>query len=200
MRQNEKIQKMKKLLLIVLPAFMFCQGFSQHHHSGGGYADSVNAGLISKDTMKRSPSRVAMANIGDSHVHIEYGSPGVRGRVIWGGLVAYDQVWAAGAHNATRISFSKGVVVGGVKLPAGTYAFFLIPGKDAFTVILNRNYEQHLADEYDQKDDVLRIRIIPVTPAKTVQRLTYEVVETGKGQGQIRFSWENKMVKIPVNG
>jgi hypothetical protein len=191
---------MKRILSIVLPVLFCMSGFSQHQHAGGGYADSVNAGLIKTDTMKRSPSRVAMADIGASHIHIEYGSPGVRGRTIWGGLVAYDQVWAAGAHNATRISFSKDVVFGGTKVPAGTYAFFLIPGKDAFTVILNKNYEQHLADEYDQKDDLLRVTIKPVAPAKTVQRLTYEVVETGKGEGQVRFSWENKVVKVPVSG
>lgn len=171
---------------------------AQHNHVVSGYADSVNAGLIAQDTMKKSPHRIAMANIGDAHVHIEYGSPGVRGRMIWGGLVAYDQVWAAGAHNATKVSFSKAVKIGGKLVEAGTYAFFLIPHKDNFTVIINKNAEQHLADEYDQKDDVLRMDIVPVEPAKTVQRLTYEVVETGKKEGQIRFSWENKMLKIPV--
>lgn len=171
---------------------------AQHNHAVSGYADSVNAGLIAQDTMKKSPHRVAMANIGDAHVHIEYGSPGVRGRMIWGGLVAYDQVWAAGAHNATKVSFSKAVKIGGKPVEAGTYGFFLIPHKDNFTVIINKNAEQHLADEYDQKDDVLRIDIVPVEPSKTVQRLTYEVVETGKKEGQIRFSWENKMIKIPV--
>ena len=93
---------------------------AQHDHALSGYADSVNAGLIAQDTMKKSPHRIAMANIGDAHVHIEYGSPGVRGRTIWGGLVAYDQVWAAGAHNATKISFSKAVKIGTTKVEAGT--------------------------------------------------------------------------------
>jgi hypothetical protein len=46
---------------------------------------------------------------------------------------------------------------------------------------------------------VVRMDIDPVAPAKTVQRLTYEVVETGKNQGQVRFSWENKMIKVPVS-
>ena len=190
---------MKNILLIAVLGFSLATQAQHQDHGAAGYADSVNAGLIAQDTMKKSPHRVAMANIGDAHVHIEYGSPGVRGRTIWGGLVAYDQVWSAGAHNATKISFSKAVTFAGKKIEAGTYGFFLIPHKDNFTVILNKNFDQHLADEYDQKEDVVRIDIVPVAPAKTVQRLTYEVVETGKNQGQVRFSWENKMVKVPVS-
>lgn len=190
---------MKNILLIAALGFSIAVHAQHQDHGASGYADSVNAGLIAQDTMKKSPHRVAMANIGDAHVHIEYGSPGVRGRTIWGGLVAYDQVWSAGAHNATKISFSKAVTFAGKKIEAGTYGFFLIPHKDKFTVILNKNFDQHLADEYDQKDDVVRMDIVPDAPAKTVQRLTYEVVETGKNQGQVRFSWENKMVKVPVS-
>jgi Ni,Fe-hydrogenase I large subunit len=190
---------MKNSLIIAALGFSLAANAQHQDHGATGYADSVNAGLIAQDTMKKSPHRVSMANIGDAHVHIEYGSPGVRGRTIWGGLVAYDQVWSAGAHNATKISFSKAVTFAGKKIEAGTYGFFLIPHKDNFTVILNKNFNQHLADDYDQKDDVVRMDIAPVAPAKTVQRLTYEVVETGKNQGQVRFSWENKMVKVPVS-
>jgi hypothetical protein len=194
-----KVRTKFTLLTVAAVIFFGTSSKAQHDHAVSGYADSVNAGLIAQDTMKKSPHRVAMANIGDAHVHIEYGSPGVRGRTIWGGLVAYDQVWSAGAHNATKISFSKAVKIGATSVAPGTYGFFLIPHKDKFTVILNKNFDQHLADEYDQKDDVLRLDIEPVAPAKLVQRLTYEVVETGKNQGQVRFSWENKMIKVPVS-
>jgi hypothetical protein len=67
------------------------------------YADSVNEGIIITDTLKSSPRRAAMATIKGCHIHIDYSSPGVKGRSIWGGLVAYDQVWAAGAHTATKL-------------------------------------------------------------------------------------------------
>jgi hypothetical protein len=123
------------------------------------YADSVNQGIISEDTMKGSPERMTMANIGRAHVHMEYHSPGVKNRVIWGGLVPYDQVWVSGAHSATTIDFSKDVFIMGGTVKAGTYAFFTIPGKQNWTVILNTNYDQHLADEYDQKEDVARYQV-----------------------------------------
>jgi hypothetical protein len=61
----------------------------------------------------KSPRMAAMAMVGNNHVHIDYGSPSVRGRNIWNGLVAYDQVWATGAHRATTIDFSDDVIIDG---------------------------------------------------------------------------------------
>lgn len=170
---------------------------TETHSSYFGYADSVNNGSIAIDTMKGSPKRVAMADIGNSHVHIAYGSPGVKGRVIWGGLVAYNTVWATGAHQATSISFSNPVQLGGVKVPAGTYAFFTIPGKDEWTVILNKNTQQHLADDYDKTQDVLRLTLKPEAHAFT-PRLTYSVTATSPVAGIVAMAWENVVVKVPV--
>lgn len=71
-----------------------------------------------------------MAMIGENHVHIDYGSPSVRGRNIWNGLVAYNQVWATGTHKATWIDFSKDVMIEGQHIPKGKYRFFIIPDKN----------------------------------------------------------------------
>ena len=54
-----------------------------------------------------SPHTYAMSMVGEAHIHIDYSSPGVRGRIIFGGLLAYDQVWQAGAHKATWLETNK---------------------------------------------------------------------------------------------
>jgi hypothetical protein len=161
-----------------------------------GYADSVNDGLITADTLKGSPRRTAMVTINGCHIHIDYGSPGVKGRNIWGGLVAYDEVWAAGAHHATQISFNKPLKINGTTIEAGTYGFFLLPGKQEWIAIFNKNYEQHLADDYAQSEDVLRVPVTPQTHAVT-QRLTYEVTALEGANGMVVFTWENLKLKIP---
>jgi hypothetical protein len=97
-----------------------------------------------------------MANIGSVHVHIDYSSPSVRGREIFGGLVAFDEVWVTGAHSATNISFDKDLMIEGKEVKSGKYALFTIPGKESWTVILNSNYDQHLADDYTEEEDVAR--------------------------------------------
>jgi hypothetical protein len=193
---------MKKILLVVL-LISGVQAMAQHgEHKAEqlGYADSVNAGLIKDDNRKGSPVRMAMANVGASHVHITYGSPGVKGRVIWGGLVSYDQVWFAGAHNATWISFSEPVTVNGKKLNAGKYGFFMIPkASGPWTVIFNSDAEMHLADEYEAAKDVLRLDVTPMKDAATsLPRLTFKVKETAKNEGYIQFAWEKKILQLQV--
>lgn len=161
-----------------------------------GYADSVNSGLIKEDTLKGSPHRTAMNTIGNTHVHIEYSSPGVKGRVIWGGLVAMDKVWVAGAHDATSIRFYKDVLIDNKKIAAGTYAFFTIPGRDSWTLILNTRFNQHLADEYQQAEDVLRVQVKPEAHVFT-PRLTYTVDKTADDAGVIRLAWDSIRVSLP---
>ena len=145
-----------------------------------------------------SPRTSAMANIGDSHVHIDYSSPSVRGRTVWGGLVAYDQVWVTGAHKATSISFSKDVMIEGQNIAAGTYGFFTIPGKEEWVIILNKNFEQHLADDYDAVEDVIRIKIKPQILEELVEALTYEVISGEDGKGTISVSWEKIKVVFEI--
>lgn len=179
-------------------SFISLTSTAQHNHNtGNGYADSVNQGLIAKDTMKSSPKRVAMETIGNTHIHIEYGSPGVKGRMIWGGLVAYDQVWATGAHNATTVDFSTAVTIGGKKVAKGKYALFTIPGKEEWIIIINSRSKQHLADEYNQAEDIVRVKVKPVKKDKMVQRLTYRVEKNGK-DAAIAIEWEQLRVVLPV--
>jgi hypothetical protein len=160
------------------------------------YCDSVNAGLIGTDTLKGSPVRTAMATVNGTHVHIEYGSPGVKDRIIWGGLVAFDKVWATGAHNATSIQFSQPVEINGKTIPKGTYGFFTIPGKTNWQVIINSRFEQHLADDYSAAEDVIRVTIEP-TKSPMTQRLTYSVKPSTDGGGEISMRWEKLEIILP---
>ena len=171
---------------------------SHNRHSYGsiGYADSINSGTIAKDTMKGSVHRTTMVTIKNCHIHIEYGSPGVKNRVIWGGLVPYDEVWVTGAHSATSVSFSKAVRIGGKTIEAGTYALFTIPGKNKWIVIFNTNVKQHLADDYKQSEDLLRIELNAI-PHSMTQRLTYAVEQSNDKGGVIKILWEKLEIALP---
>jgi len=149
---------------------------------------------VDLNTTKSIP-REAHGQVGDAHVTIEYSSPGVRGRVIWGGLVSYDQVWVTGAHQATKVTFSAPVKIDGKMIPQGTYALFSIPSQDTWTLILNRNWEQHLADDYDEGEDLIRVSATP-EEVELEERLVYDIQETGEGKGRIKIAWENKAVYL----
>src|SRR5688500_453050 len=137
-----------------------------------------NPNLV-KDTSKKSITSMAVGVIGSDSVKISYHSPGVRKRVIWGGLVPYDEVWVTGAHDATTIEIAKPFVINGKEIPAGKYAVFTIPGKKEWTVIINSKWKQHLASEYDEKEDIVRIKVKPLKHQHT-ERLQY-FIEGKKG-------------------
>jgi hypothetical protein len=161
-----------------------------HDHAGPSPAEEAKG-------KSKSPHTTAMGTVGDTHVHIEYSSPSVRGRTIWGGLVAYDQVWSTGAHNATAVTFSTPVRIAGTRVESGTYAFFTIPGRETWTVILNENYDQHLADDYDEELDVLRHTVSPSKLETPAESLVYAVEPAPGGAGTITVAWDSLQIALP---
>lgn len=151
-----------------------------------------------KDTSKRSIKSAAIGKIGSANVVINYHSPGVRKRIIWGGLVPYDDVWVTGAHNATNIEIDKPFMVGGKTIPAGKYALFSIPGRSTWTVIINKICNQHLANDYDAKEDVVRIKVKPVKQNKLTERLQYFIKNGTGNKGTISVAWEKLKVEFPI--
>ena len=144
-----------------------------------------------------SPHTSTMATIGNAHIHIDYSSPGVRDRMIFGGLLAYDQVWQAGAHMATWIETDTNLEIDGKELKAGKYGFFTIPSKEEWTIILNSNWNQHGKDEYDQKDDVLRFKVKPIIADSLKEHLEYNIKKISDTEGEITLAWEKVKVVIP---
>jgi hypothetical protein len=144
-----------------------------------------------------SPHTSAMSMVGDAHIHIDYSSPGVRDRVIFGGLVGYDTIWQAGAHMATWIETNKDLIIDGKTLPIGKYGFFTIPSKGDWTVMFNKNWEQHGKDEYDQNDDVLRFTVSPELSENIQEHLEYKVIKNNNTSGIITLSWEKVTIQFP---
>lgn len=160
--------------------------------------DHVNT-VAQQDTIKGSIPSEAAGSIGDANIIISYYAPGVKGRIIWGGLVPYDQVWSTGAHMATSLEFDDDLVIGDQKIPAGKYALFTIPGREEWTVIINKNWEQHLADEYDQKEDILRIKVNPTVQNQNQERLKYEIKQFSEKEGAIHMAWDDLIVSVPIS-
>lgn len=155
-----------------------------------------NPNLV-KDTSKKSIKSMAYAIVNGDSIKINYHSPGVRKRVIWGGLVPYDEVWVTGAHDATTLEMPKAFIVNGKEIPAGKYALFTIPGKNEWTIIINKHWKQHLATEYDEKEDVIRLKVKPRKNAHT-ERLQYVIDDKGNGKVSVSVAWEELNVSFDL--
>lgn len=143
-----------------------------------------------------SPHTSTMAMVGGAHIHIDYSSPGVRNRMIFGGLLAYNEVWQAGAHMATWIETNKDLLINGKELKAGKYGFFAIPSQDKWTLIFNTRWDQHGKDEYNPEEDALRLIVEPEISEEITEHLIYSVDETGTNEGTISLAWEKVKVQF----
>lgn len=150
------------------------------------------AGAQSKEN-RPSPPETTEGKIGNVNVVIDYSSPAVKNRKIWGGEVPYDKVWRAGANEATVISFDKDVVIEGKPLPAGKYSLFTIPGESEWTVIFSKETGQW-GTQYDESQDALRVTVDPDEADEFHERLKYKI-EDGD---EVSLVWENMKVSFDV--
>jgi hypothetical protein len=150
------------------------------------------------DLPRPSPMGKITQTIGLTDVTVDYSSPGVKNRKIWGDLVPYDKMWRTGANTATKLTFSKDVTFAGKPVPAGTYALFTIPTKGAWTVILNKNPNQPgTATEYKQDQDLLRVQLTPkVAPFR--ERLAFIFADMTDDKGTLDLEWEKLRLSIPI--
>jgi tetratricopeptide (TPR) repeat protein len=148
-------------------------------------------------TPAASPAASVSHTIGTTAVVIDYHRPGVKGRKIWGELVPFGEVWRAGANEATTIRFDDPVKVDGKDVPAGTYAFFALPTKDKWTLILNKTAKQWGAYAYDAKEDQLRFDVQPKAVEAT-EWLTYTIDPAGAESATVHLRWEKLDVAFTV--
>ena len=189
---------MRKLLIMLFWALLFvgCKNLNNNEKKEIPNAQEIIQQVKSVKKKVLSPHATAMTMIGDAHIHMDYSSPGVRNRIIFGGLLSYEAVWQAGAHNATWLETNKDLVIAGKTLTAGKYGFFIIPSKDEWTVIFNTNWDQHGKDEYDTKDDVLRFKVKPMISETITEHLEYKVKKVNNNEGLIYFAWEKVSISF----
>lgn len=144
-----------------------------------------------KKEAPKSPPATAKNNIAE----VSYSQPSKRGRVIFGELVPYGQIWRTGANMSTDITFNTDVVFAGKEVKKGTYAIFTIPEENEWTVILNSQAKQKGSSEYEANKDknVLEAKV-PVTHTTTVQ----EQFLISFDKDNLVFTWDKTKVKVSL--
>lgn len=145
-----------------------------------------------------SPSATLKQRVGLADIEIVYSRPSVKGRTVFGGLVAYGEVWRTGANSATRVTFSTPVKFGGTEVPAGAYGLFSIPGETEWTVILNKAPGQWGAYKYDETQDVVRVKTKPVTLAESVETFTIDVNDIRDESATLNLVWQKTRVPVKL--
>jgi len=145
-----------------------------------------------------SPHAVVTQRVGITDVTVDYSSPAVNNRKIWGGLVPWDKPWRTGANQATKITFSRDVNFGGTPVVAGTYSIVSIPSEKNWVVALNKNLTINVADAtYDNKDELVRVKATTSAIAQR-ERLIFAFGDTTEGSTSLDLEWEKLKVSIAI--
>lgn len=142
---------------------------------------------------KASPRESVTGKINTANISIDYGSPSVKDRKIWGALVPFNKIWRAGANEATTFETDKDLFVEGKKLPAGKYSLFIIPNEKKCVVIFNKKAKQWGAYNYDKDLDQLRVEVSPKTETETTEKLLFLVREN-----RVALLWDNWEIALGI--
>ena len=150
------------------------------------------------DFPQASPSATLKQHVGLTDIEVAYSRPSAKGRVMIGGNNPYGQVWRTGANSATKISFSTAVTLEGKPVDAGTYELFTVPGKDEWTVILQKAGNQWGAYSYDQKNDTLRVTAAPEVLTVPVETFTIDIGDIHSDSATLGLAWEKTCVPVKL--
>jgi hypothetical protein len=169
--------------------------------------ETVDSTLITQEVTKteilpekkkpKSPRMQSVNQVNGVEVTVDYGSPYVKGRTVWGELVPFNKVWRAGANETTKLILGDMVKVNGNNLSAGTYGLLVEPKTEGdWTVILSESwdYDQHGiwgSNGYEEEKDVARFEVTPTFVDELQESLTF-TVESDK----LTFAWEYARFEI----
>jgi len=155
------------------------------------------------DKSKRpSPPAMAKGTIKGSMIMIDYSSPSVKGRNVFGDLEPFGKVWRAGANEATIFTTSKDIEVEGKKLAAGKYSLFMTPGEKEWTVYFNSETGQWGDNDKGEANmnpakTVLQVKVKPKDVKDVQEKLVYNIIDKDFEKG-FDMIWNKTRVFVSV--
>jgi tetratricopeptide (TPR) repeat protein len=158
-----------------------------------------------------SKKATVMEQVGLTDISISYHRPSVSGREgkIWGQLVHKGFInfgfgsnnpapWRAGANENTIFECSNDITVEGKALPKGKYALFMAYDPAETIIIFSKKYDAWGSFFYDEKDDVLRVKVKPQALDKSIEWLRYEFSTQTENAAIIALEWEKLSIPFKI--
>ncbi|MEM1055833.1 MAG: DUF2911 domain-containing protein [Bacteroidota bacterium] len=159
-----------------------------------GTASAQNRTLTTPEV---SPHARVQQAVGLTDLSVEYHRPAVRGRVIFGGLEPFGEVWRSGANENTVFETSTDIRVEGETLPAGRYGLHTIPGETEWTVIFSTMADAWGSYSYDPAEDALRVAVV-ARDAPLAERLLYRFDAPTTDSATLVLHWAETEVPVAI--
>jgi hypothetical protein len=155
-------------------------------------------GVVRAAQNKPSPPAQATCDLeGGKSITIDYSSPRMKGRKIFGGLVPYGDVWRAGANQATTFVTTADLMVGGTHVPAGNYTLFAIPDKDKWTLVISKKTGEWGIPYPGQDSDFARVPMKASSLPAGVENFMISLEKGGTGC-TLRMEWETTRASVEI--
>ena len=154
------------------------------------------SGSPSKKPMLSPPAK-ASVELGGKQVTINYNTPSMRGRKIFGALVPYDKVWRTGANPATTLKTAVNLKIGTATVPAGTYTLYTLPSESTWKLIINKQTGQW-GTVYNESQDLARVDMRKNTMPQHQEKMSISFENTHGNQTQLHVRWDRTDVWVPV--
>ena len=148
-------------------------------------------------TPRPSPDATVIQFVGVTEVKIDYGSPGVKGRKVWGELVPIGEIWRTGANEATTITFSDPVKVNGTELPSGTYGIHTIPNESEWEFIFSKDTKIDGSSNFNKDKEVLRVKAKP-EEHHFMERMTFLFTDVTDNSAKVNLLWDKINVSFSI--
>ncbi|MEP6644303.1 MAG: DUF2911 domain-containing protein [Acidobacteriaceae bacterium] len=161
---------------------------------------SVVIASAQDDPSKRpSPAAQAQCKFNDGKsITVDYSSPRVKSRKIFGELVPYGQIWRTGANDATTFVTDANLIVGSKDVPAGNYTIFTLPKQDKWTLIINKKTGEWGIPYKYESDELARTEMTVSKPSSMMENFTISFDQNG-GTCKMNMTWENTRASVDIS-
>ncbi len=149
-------------------------------------------------TPQASPTQTVKQNFGLSSIELSYSRPGIKGRTVFGDLVPFGKIWRTGANNATILTFTDEVTIGGTKIPAGKYGLLTIPEATEWTIIISKQTDVTSPDAYKQDQDMVRVKVSPSEMPFSIETFTIMFNDLKSNSCMLGIMWDKTYVALPI--
>jgi hypothetical protein len=188
---------MKKLFPLLAVLMFCCASFAQ---TGVSKLPALDKSPMD---MAYYPANYPVLKIQDKAIEpliarVIYSRPQKNNRTVFGELVEYNQVWRMGANEATEVEFYRDVQIGGKKIAKGKYTLYAIATPVEWTMILNKETDTWGAFKYDQKKDVVRVKVPVHQNGDNLDAFTMAFEKTNTGIN-LNIAWDTVLVSLPIS-
>jgi hypothetical protein len=159
---------------------------------------ACGASAQNKESRPSPPAKATCGLAGGKTITVDYSSPRMKGRKIFGELVPFGKIWRAGANEATTFVTDTDLTVGGTSVPAGSYTIFTIPGEDKWTLVVSKKTGEWGTAYPGPDNDLARVEMKASKLPSAVENFTISFEQSGAGC-TLRMDWETTRASVDIS-